>query len=327
MSSEDGTDYEWDLDDAQDELGEPSGVDNKTVLANALRPEPTASSTVPQGRLKYPVILPQRRPKRRYRGFVRAYAPDLEACGIDQPTFMAFLDEFAKSTEWSPLADIINLSTLATFAIPGGWGAAISVPIQLVTGIYKEMQGRKGQNDFLLKMNNELFRPRGLYCLVVAYNNRAEERVTQENIAANIGSRIESESDTMGEKFKATFRNSDGKYGPVEFPVSAELVFPGLDNATGANYQSSSKNGFSRILEKYGAHRDRKRTAKWIRKNPDTPLEALMDPAAAERAYEKGLKKPKKRRLARNILYMMIINMPSQKSMLEAMRIEQQIGA
>jgi hypothetical protein len=143
MSSEEGTDYEWDLDDAQDELGEPSGADNQRVLEKALRPEPTAS-IVPPSLLKYPVILPQRRPKRRYRGFVRAYAPDLEACGIDQPTFMAFLDEFDKSTEWSPLADIINLSTLATFAIPGGWGAAISVPIQLVTGIYKEMQGRKG---------------------------------------------------------------------------------------------------------------------------------------------------------------------------------------
>jgi hypothetical protein len=112
-------------------------------------------------------------------------------------------------------------------------------------------------------MNNELFRPRGLYCLVVAHNNRAEERVTHENIAASVGSRIESKSDTMGDRFKTTFRNSDGKYGPVEFPVSAELVFPGLDAATGVNDQSLSKSGFSRIL-KYGAHRDRKRTAKWV---------------------------------------------------------------
>lgn len=114
-------------------------------------------------------------------------------------------------------------------------------------------------------MNNELFRPRGLYCLVVAHSNRAEERVTQESIAASVGSRIGSKPDTMGDRFKTTFRNSDGKYGPVEFPVSAELVFPGLDAAaTGANDQSSPKSGFSRVLEKYGAHRDRKRTAKWV---------------------------------------------------------------
>jgi len=36
-----------------------------------------------------------------------------------------------------------------------------------------------------------------------------------------------------------------------------------------------------------------------MRKNPGSPLEAMMDPAAAERAREKGYKKPKKRRLAR----------------------------
>lgn len=36
-----------------------------------------------------------------------------------------------------------------------------------------------------------------------------------------------------------------------------------------------------------------------MRKNPGSPLEALMDPEAAQRAREKGLKKPKKRRLAR----------------------------
>ncbi|KAL4972051.1 hypothetical protein BDW66DRAFT_155090 [Aspergillus desertorum] len=40
------------------------------------------------GWLRLPVIIPQRRPGVRVRGFVRAYAPDLEPCGIDQDTFM-----------------------------------------------------------------------------------------------------------------------------------------------------------------------------------------------------------------------------------------------
>lgn len=57
---------------------------------------------------------------------------------------MAFLDQLDKSTAYSPLANIINLSTVATFAIPGGLGAAVAVPIQIATGIYKELQGRKG---------------------------------------------------------------------------------------------------------------------------------------------------------------------------------------
>ncbi|KAI1186487.1 hypothetical protein F5B17DRAFT_403565 [Nemania serpens] len=325
-SDEDGTDYEWDLDDAQEELSESRREDNQQLLADALQPVPPAFEA-PRGRLQYPVILPQRRPKRRRRGFIRAYAPDLLACGIDQPTFMAFLDQLDKSTAYSPLANIINLSTVATFAIPGGLGAAVAVPIQIATGIYKELQGRKGQNEFLHKMNTDLFRPRGLYCLIVAHSNTAEEQVTQDNIAARIGSRIDPKPSTFGDRFKTNFRNSDGTFGPIEFPVSAELVFPGLDSATNGTADSApKKSGFARAIERYGARRDRKRTAKWMRKNPGSPLEALMDPEAAQRAREKGLKKPKKRRLARNLLYMMIVNMPSDEEMAEAFRVAGKFG-
>ncbi|KAI0205196.1 hypothetical protein F4808DRAFT_448259 [Astrocystis sublimbata] len=318
---DDGTEHEWDLDDAQDEIVGASSQENKRVLEDALKPGPPVFKEPRRG-LRYPVILPQRRPKRRHRGFIRAYAPDLLACGIDEPTFMAFLDELDKSMSWSPLVDVINLSTVATFAIPGGFGAAVALPIQIVTGIYKELNGRRGQNAFLQKMNAELFRPRGLYCMVVAHSNSASERVTQESIAVSASKRMETPA-TLGERFKTNFRNADGKSGAVEFPESAELVFPGLEDAMANNGQGATKkSGFARAMEKYGARRDRKRTAKWIRKNPNTPLEALMDPAAAERAREKGLKKPKKRRLARNILYMMITNMPSETEMLEALTVE-----
>ncbi|KAI1420663.1 hypothetical protein F5Y12DRAFT_771955 [Xylaria sp. FL1777] len=321
-ADEDGTDDEWDLDDAQEELGEPHGQDNKRLLADALQPAPLPAEA-PRGCLQYPVILPQRRPQRRHRGFIRAYAPDLLACGIDQPTFMAFLDELDKSTASSPILEIINLSTIATSAIPSGIGAAVAIPIQLATGIYKELQGRKGQNEFLLKMNTELFRPRGLYCLIVAHSNRTEEQITQVNIAASVGTRIDPKTATFGDRFKTNFRNADKTFGPIEFPESAELVFPGLDSAVS---DASVKGRFTRAMERYGARRDRKRTAKWIRKNPGSPLEALMDPAAAERAREKGLKKPKKRRLARNILYMMIVNMPTDEEMAGALRAAEEIG-
>ncbi|KAI1733381.1 hypothetical protein F4680DRAFT_441904 [Xylaria scruposa] len=317
--SSDESNYEWDLDDAQDEIMGASNKDNKRVLDNALQPV-SAAHTTPKGRLQHPVILPQRRPQRRHRGFIRAYAPDLEACGLDHQTFMAFLDEFDKSMMWSPLADIINLSTVATFAIPGGYGAAVALPVQIVTGIYKELNGRRGQNAFLQKMNAELFRPRGLFAMVVAHSNRSTDRVTEADITASAGARVDGPK-SMGDKL----RNADGKFGPFEFPETAELVFPGLDCAPNSNGQGSApgKNRFARAMARYGARRDRKRTAKWIRKNPDTPLEALMDPAAAERAREKGLKKPKKRRLARNILYLMITNLPSEEEMLDALKVEE----
>lgn len=50
-----------------------------------------------QGALQCPVILPQRRPRDKSRGFVRAYAPMLMDCDIDQDSFLMFLDYFDQS--------------------------------------------------------------------------------------------------------------------------------------------------------------------------------------------------------------------------------------
>ena len=55
-----------------------------------------------RGSLPCPVIIPQRRPGSRSRGFVRAYAPDLENCGITQPMFLDFLDQFDTCCQANP---------------------------------------------------------------------------------------------------------------------------------------------------------------------------------------------------------------------------------
>jgi hypothetical protein len=49
------------------------------------------------GPLPCPVILPQRRPKNKQRGFVRAYAPVLENAGIGQEAFLQFLNDWNAS--------------------------------------------------------------------------------------------------------------------------------------------------------------------------------------------------------------------------------------
>jgi len=52
-------------------------------------------------RLQSPVVIPQRRPADESRGWVRAYAPSLEGCGIDRETFLDFLDEFNEACKAS----------------------------------------------------------------------------------------------------------------------------------------------------------------------------------------------------------------------------------
>jgi hypothetical protein len=116
---------EWNLDDAQDDILDRSPerlavYDMSDLEDNFLRnnPFPQSTNQKPLGKLQHPVILPQRRPKDRSRGFIRAYAPLLQDCGIDQKTWLSFLDTFQKSSAASPWLNAINLAAIATNWIP-----------------------------------------------------------------------------------------------------------------------------------------------------------------------------------------------------------------
>lgn len=49
--------------------------------------------------LSGPVILPQRRPRWKSRGFIRAYAPALRECDIDEEQFLDFMDRFHRAAK------------------------------------------------------------------------------------------------------------------------------------------------------------------------------------------------------------------------------------
>jgi hypothetical protein len=59
---------------------------------------PPNSST---GRIPGPVVIPQRRHGSKFRGFVRAYAPELADCGISQDMFLEFLEDIYESSKVS----------------------------------------------------------------------------------------------------------------------------------------------------------------------------------------------------------------------------------
>lgn len=106
ISSSDGEDAAQALDEAQQEY---AGHDKKLDLRHAenvdqvldtfMQSHPPPKYSPVAGRLEMPVILPQRRPKSKERGFVRAYAPMLQTCGIQQAEFLDFLDGFGKAIQ------------------------------------------------------------------------------------------------------------------------------------------------------------------------------------------------------------------------------------
>ena len=85
-------------------------------------------------RLQYPVVIPQRRPGTKARGFVRAYAPDLENVGIDEVTFSTFLHNFQESAKASPLLNLIWVSAGVVGFVPGVITMAVSISVQVAAG-------------------------------------------------------------------------------------------------------------------------------------------------------------------------------------------------
>jgi hypothetical protein len=97
---------EWALDAAAGELDPPPAYDElkdipvDDVVASFREKHPAPTQVQSFRPLPCPVILPQRRPKDKTRGFILAYAPVLGECSdIDQKTFLDFLDDFHKSSQ------------------------------------------------------------------------------------------------------------------------------------------------------------------------------------------------------------------------------------
>ncbi|KAH0382338.1 hypothetical protein KCU89_g17520, partial [Aureobasidium melanogenum] len=226
----DDLENEWNLDDAQDEIaGEHSpGLVDVDPERTFMQKHSERPSSEPSGQLALPVVIPQRRPKDRSRGFIRAYAPVLQDVGINQPTWLDFLDTLQKSSAADPWLNAINFASIGTMFMPHVIGFAVSYAIQQATNIAIEMQARFRTTTALRKLNEEFFQPRGLYCLVMTWNPDSNNRVERVNINETVATLNKGSQGVSGVQDK--FRSSDGTtYGELAFPEVAPLVFPTLD--------------------------------------------------------------------------------------------------
>ena len=136
--------------------------------------QPPPLSSTPKPQLPCPVILPQRRPRKKARGFIRAYSPVLADCGISQEVFLKFLKNFHKSSQASPVFPIIQISAAIAGLAPSVIAMAVCTAAQIAAGVGAEVQSRARTNNFLDCINEELFKPAGLYCMIVKYKSDAD---------------------------------------------------------------------------------------------------------------------------------------------------------
>ncbi|KAJ8098108.1 hypothetical protein POJ06DRAFT_282836 [Lipomyces tetrasporus] len=278
---------DWDLDDAVEEYTESRAsedqepqVDTDEIFRTFMAAIPPLMESAALTKLPCPVIIPQRRPRNKSRGFIRAYAPVLEGCGIDQAMFMNFLKSFHKASKLiqtlqsSPSLDVINLAAFAAGFAPSAAAKGASIAVQ-------EIQTRQRTNSFLDKTNNEFFKPRGLFCLIMTYKPDQSTPHEIVDISQTVRQTLAPASSTAKEHLKHIRLSSGKTYGEVELPESAPLIFPALDSLASDNGQGHNK--LKRSQKFIADYFDRRAQATYAAQNPGSSLAVPIDSQFASR--------------------------------------------
>ena len=226
--------------------------------------------SAPAQRLPFPIVIPQRRPGTKSRGFVRAYAPVLENYNIPQDTFLGFLKSFHKAAQASPMFHVVTVAAAIAGVYPDPLIGLGILAVQVAASMGQEAQERYRTNGFLDQANKDIFMPNGLYAMIITYkpgeSNCAligTESVDMGAIAvAKYGDHLvdqeysqdsTAKKDRVGKwKRKAKdFRIASGETtGEAEMPlVCAPLIFPAVDAAAasteGAGAEGAPENDFA----------------------------------------------------------------------------------
>lgn len=244
-----GDEAHWALDEAAEEVESPKAEDPKLKYGVMAQPSIESFAAIvmancpplnyPTNPLERPVIIPQRRPGARDRGFVHAYAPDLAEKGISQEVFISFIQTFHKAAQASPLLNVVFVSAGIAGFVPEPVTMITSTVIQFAAGAAMYLQTTQRTHTFLDEMNNKLFKPRGLYAMVMKYLPQASRPISVEQADVNTLISKEDASHRSYQNFRAV--NAGRSYGAMEMPLSAPLVFPALDEA--AETQDPAKAG------------------------------------------------------------------------------------
>lgn len=249
-----------------------------------------------RGELPLPVILPQRRPRNKSRGFVRAYSPVLEDVGIDQDTFLKFLKNFHKSSQAHPLFNAVTLAANIVGFVPEVTAMAVSISLQVVAGIGREIDANRNTNKFLDRINTELFKPAGCYAFIMKYKSDAEVAKSQHSLLACLGigaeqvdfntakavARYDPPTPTdgqetphgLGEKLKKIRLVSGTTHGSAKLVSAAPLIYPEIDSVlySGKDGEETFKDRAKDAGKFMARYMDRRGQMKYAQQNPESHL-------------------------------------------------------
>lgn len=238
-SDSEGDEANWALDEAAEEVATPRAEDPKLKYGIMAQPAIESFSAVvmakcpplnhPTNPLQRPVIIPQRRPGARDRGFIHAYSPDLAEKGISQEAFLSFIQNFHAASQASPLLNVVFLSAGVVSLVPEPITSITGTILQFAAGAAIYLQATQRTHSFLDEMNDKLFKPRGLYAMVMKYIPQGTRPISVQQADLNTMISKENAPHKSYQNLRAV--NAGRSYGAIEMPDSAPLVFPALDEA------------------------------------------------------------------------------------------------
>ncbi|KAK7216346.1 hypothetical protein V2G26_004349 [Clonostachys chloroleuca] len=209
--------------------------------------------------LPFAVIIPQRRPESRQRGFVPAYAPCLAPCGISEDAFMQFHEFYNESLRYSNAIKVVTVAAGAAGLVPSITATVVSLTVGAAAQTAASLQSRQRTNDFLSQMNLEYFMPMGLVCLVMRYT--APEHYTE---ATNI---YQAHSQATNQS-RWNFSVDHGHMGDASMPLAAPLIFPKVSSVQDQGKSTKFKRA-KQFIQDYG---DRRAQAEFAKSHPDSQL-------------------------------------------------------
>ena len=270
----DNDEDDWVRDATQQELEGASpakeGADPNKLLKQFFERHPNHLRGAPFRSIPCPVIIPQRRPNQKSRGFVLAYAPVLQDAGIDQAMFLDFITGFEQAIKGQGYFSAFNIavaisalaSTAAAVPEVAVHLAALAVHLSVEAGrrVYENYK----YNGYLDLMNEHLFKPHGLYAMIMNYKPGVTNVSQLVDMNTNTTSAV-----AAHEGGRSKIHEAAGKArSEDQIPQCAELVFPKLEAAT----DEQKQNAFKRSMAFLGEFQDKRAQATFQQKNPESKL-------------------------------------------------------
>jgi hypothetical protein len=164
-------------------------------------------------------------------------------------------------TQASTWINVVFLTAGAVGFYPDPIVMAVTIAVQVVAGTARELQIRQRSNNYLDEINEQLFKPRGLFALVMCFDPSSARKIENRHVSladtvakydknpthasssiaglsgearleeGKPGSTSSFSMDSVKNSLKSIRVQSGTTHGELEMPEAAALIFPEVDKA------------------------------------------------------------------------------------------------